>query len=468
MRGLLFIIMAGWFVGARAATNDSVLLTVEEAVSRALTHNRAIAAAELDLNGRAMSAEQARYQFAFNLAPVADALVRSSSDSFRYGLVGSQQLEFGTEIETGVRADQVDPDNADRTRAGYAYVQVTQPLFRDWGTLVNREGIESADSRTIAARRVLELRKQDIVLQVIETCQGLLRLQRLAADEQRSIERYDRLLRLTRAKEKQGRATPVDSLRIALLKGQAEARKATAEEQRIALQADFANLLGADSDQRWMPAERDDLRIARPDRDTAIAIAISNRLDLAQAYQDYTDAQRGLRIARRNLLPDLSLVGRYERFDSGPDWSEAWAFDEDGWVVGLSADSDLLLRDERLGVRQAALGEQGALLRIADADALVRRQVDQALSACRRADSDQDIAARNLDLATRRANLAQRLFEKGRVDHTSATDAEIELLDARTQWLNARAESEIAGYRLLRAMGLLVEAPDELKPHRTP
>ena len=444
------------------ATSQSISL--EDAISTALANNRDIAVQELELNGRVLATEQARYRFAFNLSPVAAVGVQSSAETARYGLVGAQRLEYGPELIAGVRAEDSNFDNAERRRSGIAHVELRQPLFRDWGKLVNQESIKRADSRLVAGQRLLELRKTDLVVQVVEASQGLLRLRRLMEDEQRTVERYDRLLRLTRAREKQGRATRVDSLRVAFLKGQSEARMASTLEQIRSLQSDFANLLGGSPDALWMPEETEDMRWARPERADAVRLALLNRLDFAQALQDADDAARGLRVAEKRLQPSLAMVARYERFGQGRDWSDAWAFDEDGWSVALASSSDFFLRDERIGVQQAGLDKQTAAIRVDDVNAMIQRQVDQALSAHRRAEVEQEIAESNLELATQRAVLARRLFEKGRVDNTAATDAEIELLDAQTKLLNARAEAVIAGYRLLRTMGLLLDSPEELKP----
>jgi outer membrane protein TolC len=440
------------------------IITLEQAINTALTGNRELASLELDLNGRILAAEQARYQFAYNVRPIAAISAQSGANQYSYGLAASRQLEVGTEVEVGVRMDQTDFDTSSDNLSGVTFIEVQQPLFRDWGTLVNRENIELADSSILASRRLLELRKSDIVVQVVEICQSLLRLERLMQYEAATIERYDKLLRLTRAREKQGRATPVDGLRVAFLKGQSEARLSNAREQQRSQQADFANLLGASPDVALQPEDVTDMRLAIPERNDAIALARKNRLDYAQALHDIHDAERGIRIAEKRLRPGLDLVGRYERFGQGTSTDEAWAFDEDGWTIGLNTDSDLLLRDERLGVRQAALGENTARLRAEDVDALISRQVDQALSSCRRAQAEQDIARDNLELASQRAVLSRRLYEKGRIDQTAATDAEIELLDAQTKLLDTRAEAVIAGYRLLRMMGMLVESPEELKP----
>ncbi|HMO03993.1 MAG TPA: TolC family protein [Kiritimatiellia bacterium] len=459
-----FLILACvWLASWRASATNGVI-SLETAINTALSGNRELAALELELNGRVLAAEQARYQFAFNLRPIAAASARSDADFLQAGLAGSRQFPAGTEVEAGVRMDSVSADGAARERSGVVFAEVVQPLFRDLGTLVNREGIVAADQRILAARRVLELRKTDLVVQLVEASQDLLRLERLIGYETRIMERYEQLARLTRAREKQGRATRVERLRVEFLQGQAEARRASAIEQRISRQADFAELLGLLPETPLTPEDTPDMRLAVPERDEAVALALANRLDVAQALQDIADARRGMAIATKRLQPGISVVGRYERFGRGTSTDEAWALDEDGWTIGLSTDSDLLLREERLGVRQAALNEQSAALRLEEVEALVRRQVEQALSALRRAEEERRIAEGNLDLATQRANLAQRLFEKGRIDHTAATDAETELLDAQTKLLDARAEAVVAGYRFLRMMGLLLDVPEELKP----
>lgn len=457
---LVLLILVASGVVARAGSN--VVLSLEEAINTALSGNRTLAALELDVNGRVLAAEQARYQFAFNLRPIAAATARDDADTLAYGLAASRQLPVGTEVEAGVRMDETDADLGGRERSGAVFVEVSQPLFRDWGTLVNRENIVQADNRITAAQRSLELRKSDVVVEVVAASQELLRLQRLIDFETRSIERFDKLVRLTRAREKQGRATQVDRLRVEFLRGQAESRRAGAREQLRSRQADFADLLGLDPATPVAPADEADLRLAIPERGEAVATALARRLDVAQARQDIEDARRGIAIARKQLAPDISLVGRYERFGNDRSWSEAWSLEEEGWVVGLGTDSDLLLREERLGVRQAALDEESARLRLDEVDALVRRQVEQALSACRRAEEERGIAEANLALAEQRAALSQRLYEKGRIDNNAATDAENELLEARTRLLDARAEAVVAGYRLLRMMGMLLEVPPEL------
>ena len=72
--------------------------------------------------------------------------------------------------------------------------------------------------------------------------------------------------------------------------------------------------------------------------------------------------------------------------------------------------------------------------------------------------------AEQLQLAGDRARLARRLFELGRGDNFTATDAEAELLRAQSRQLENESEVTVAAFRLKRVTGTLVESPDALKP----
>ena len=94
----------------------------------------------------------------------------------------------------------------------------------------------------------------------------------------------------------------------------------------------------------------------------------------------------------------------------------------------------------------------------------IQRQVMQATLAYERARSDVQSAERNFRVAERRATLARRLYEIGRGDNFGVSDAEDALLQARNQMLGTQSQVSVAAYRLLRALGTLLEYPEELKP----
>jgi len=122
---------------------------------------------------------------------------------------------------------------------------------------------------------------------------------------------------------------------------------------------------------------------------------------------------------------------------------------------------------ERIAYRQAQLDERTALADIETSRRLIERQVRQQLLEQARATAEVGQAQRNRTVAEARLRLARRLFEMGRGDNFAVTDAEQQFQQAETAWLATQTEAAVAGYKLRRLMGTLLECPDELKPDAT-
>lgn len=322
-----------------------------------------------------------------------------------------------------------------------------------------------AEQDVIAAERELELRKVDIVLQVVETYEDLLLLQQQEAFDRVRLRRLDRLMRLTEAKEKQGRAGRVDVLRVQLQYGEAESRLNQTRERLTATRAELSELLGLERG-----VEIEALRTAVPDLEVpdypdAIEVAARERLDYAMVLADCENAARGVKIARRRLWPDLRVIGEYEKYGEGATSADAGELRSEGWFVGLTlASADVLRREERASLRQAVLNEATARETAAALRRALERQVRQALAAYQRARAEWPLAERNYALAETRVRLAQRLFEMGKGDSFGVSDAEEALLQAQNRLLAAQSEAVVTAYRLLRTLGRVLDVPEHLKP----
>jgi outer membrane protein TolC len=169
-------------------------------------------------------------------------------------------------------------------------------------------------------------------------------------------------------------------------------------------------------------------------------------------------------IARRRLLPDVRLsVGHEWQSDVvGP--SDVFDLDENIWFFRVSVGTDLNRAVERANLGTALLRDRSSTELIEIIELSIARLVQQHLLAHRRAVEELDIATQNFGLATSRAKLTRRLFELGREDNFSVTDAETSLVRSENRMFLAQSESVNSGYRLMRALGTLVEAPVSLKP----
>ncbi|MCS6771951.1 MAG: TolC family protein [Kiritimatiellae bacterium] len=446
-------------LAACAAAYGAERLDLETAINRALANNRELAQRALAARGAERGAAAARAEFAWRLRPEISAERADDADRLRYGFSAGRKWEPGFEIEAGPRIEHTS-GSGDTGPSAIWRVDVRQPLFRNFGALIQREGVLAAESRFRAARRALEQQKADLALRVVEQFETLVKLERQIAADEAALQRLETLFRLTQARERQGRATRVDTLRVDLRRGEALARLETDRERMSSLRRDFAELLGSPPDTLYELIPSPLIELNLPPTEEAVALALSNRLDYAQALQDYADAERSERIARRGLLPEASLIARAETEDEFEGRSDV------RWSIGVSGGSDIVGVRERAQIEQAVLARESAREAVRIREWAIAREVQQSASAYRRARLDVDIAERNHALAEQRARLARRLFDLGRVENRAVTDAEDELAAAESRRLTARAEAVLAAYRYLHALGTLLEAPAELRPRR--
>lgn len=450
---------------AALAAGGARPLELEEAIGLALRQNRDLLAQELAVETRGLGEAAARTRYQFTLRPEGGTSADEDRGEVSAGLALRRETTWGTRAEAGAAASRQEWSGGETRHRGALRVRVDQPLLRQFGPLVNAEPLRLAAGETAAARRELELRRVDLVVRVVETHHALLTLQRQRAFDTQTVHRLESVLRLTRARRRQGRASAVDVLRAELQLGTAQSNQNLTEERAAALRADYADLLGLPPEEPLEALAGPPLAVEAPARPEDVTrTALSNRLDYAQILQDCEDAQRGVRIARRNLLPDLNLISRYEQVGEGDDAEDAAGLDDRIWFVGLAAGSDLPMRTERIELRQSLLDREAADLRLASVRAGIARQAQQALAACARAEKELPQARQNYEVASARARLARRLFDMGKGDSFSVAEGQEELSRAERKRLDAEAEAVICTYRLLRVLGTVVEHPEELKP----
>jgi outer membrane protein TolC len=449
---------------AGAQTNAPLVLSLQGAVQLALLQNRDLAKLATAHETALLDRAGAETDFSIRARPNGGVSSTAGIQTRQLGLDLVKKTEWGTQLEIGGAAMRSDIPDSDFAARDSVHITLSQPLLRYAGRLVNREGLERASSHIRTALRSLELKKSDIALQVIQTYAEVHRLEAQAAVEQATLARLDKLARLTQARAQQGRATKVDTLRVEAQRGDAATRARTVTERIAALRLDLAELLGLEPEAALQLAPPPMFAVETQAVAVAVATALSNRLDLAQVQQDHRDVERGLRIARHMLLPDLKLVTTYERYGEGATVSSASGFDQSNWSVGLQADGDLGAGRERIAYRQAQLDERTALADIETARRMIERQVRQQLLEQARAAAEIGQAQRNRAVAEGRLRLARRLFEMGRGDNFTVTDAEQQFQQAQTAWLAVQTEAALSGYKLRRLLGTLLECPDELKP----
>lgn len=458
--------VASGVLPARAEEGDAGEVqtwTLEDAIAQALEHNLDLARGALEVESRSLDAARARESVrAIRVTPAGAAETGSNSSLWKGGMEASATLPWGTTLGAGATASQIDLDGADTTRRAEVAFSVSQPLFRNFGSLMRDEPAVLAAESFRAARRTWERDRSALALEVARTFEGLVcRVRQLECDEAQA-RLLERLAALAAVRERRGRASRTEVLRLDLQRGEAESRIETDRAQLASGFETFADLLGLPPETAFelVPPPLLDLGDTPPDE--ALALALRERPDYAQALDDIATANRQALIARRALLPDLALTAKHSFYGEDSDWSGASHLDDTDWRVGLEGGVNLNLREARLGADRA---DAEAAARRRTEEIVVRRlalEVHAAQTEYRRARRERELSRDNLALADRRAELARALFEAGRGSADAVSDAEADALSARLRELDAQRAASTAAYALLHALGTLVPAPPEL------
>ncbi|MCZ7591732.1 MAG: TolC family protein [Kiritimatiellae bacterium] len=438
-------------------------LDLQRAINMALAQNRDLAQRARSVNSAGLGIASANADFGFSLRPSGTAQQTQDTDTYGYGISLGKKIcsGHGDRSRTASHANRNGRHIESTHKLAGGFPPTALPKLRSAGSNgVTGSGAAAYPHR---AARIRTTKKAALLLRVVEMFESLIQLERSITSDEASLQRLDKLYRLTRARERQGRATRVDTLRVGLRVGEATSRLETSRERLSSQRRDFAELLGQPPDVVFTLVPPPLLDLDIPSAEEAVAVALSNRLDYAQVLQDYTDTVRGEKIARRGLWPDLSFVARYESYENS-DVRMNGDKKGDLWSVGLGGDTDMNQTRERARLGQAVLVRESARESVRIREFAITREVQQQTSAYKRALDELQIAERNRQLAAQRAKLARRLFEVGRGDNFSVTDAEEALTDAEGRSLGARADASVAGYSYLNTIGTLLAAPEELRP----
>jgi outer membrane protein TolC len=438
-------------------------MTLERAINLALTQNRELLRSQTLLADSQSDVDAAAAQFDVRVQPLLSIERIGGEELKNYGMQATKQFETGTSVNASATRGDTVLSNGTVIVQPAVSVSITQPLFRNLGTDINLAAEHSAESLALSARRQYQQMRADMVITVVDRYTELFRLQQQVKVDELELEHATELARLNSAYELVGRAKHLDTLRA---EGQSDQAQGTleADKQRLtAAQADFAELLGFPPTSVFITQATGWADYSEFDMDTALHTALSNRLEYAQAWQDYTDAQRNVQIADNQLKPEVDLTVGYQRF-SQPPIPGSTVPAGGGLFVGLSGNSSVNEPLARASVHKSQTNREAALQNIGIVEAQISRDVQESVSGYQQARTENDIAEHTSTGADARLRLARELFHMGRADSFAVADAQQGYVQAQAALLNANAEVTRAGYRLSQALGTLLAPPDDLKP----
>jgi len=334
-------------------------------------------------------------------------------------------------------------------------VSFSQPLLKGFGREVAYESLTQAERKVLYALRDFELFRQDFYIDTVSRYYGILRQKQVVENSERSYEQFKFLRRRSEALFNIGRVTAIDKFRAQQeelvasndLNFQKELLASLLDEFRV-----FLNLpreVNLDVELIRPTAKAAEINLA-----SAVEAALYNRLDFRTVADRLEDAERGVRIARNGLLPNLDLSASW-RLD-GDKAGGTSTPDMGSHSVGI----ELVLPFDKVADRNAYKGalisqqrHQRTLELTADN---IRVQVHNTYRRLRRLANSVQIETANVALSVKRVENAQLRFEAGELGNRDVVEAQGAQLRAQNALVSAILNYEISRLQLKRDIGILL------------
>ncbi len=433
-------------------------LTLDDAVRIALAGNSRLVAAHLSLEGEHEGLEAARADFDLKLVPtlrlgkIGDNTLSSSTIGANNSLGAqlSKKFETGTTVSIGPSWNQ-SGGSANTT----LNLSVQQPLFKGFDGEVTLSGVRAAEFSLATSQRSFEQARVIVALDTIGAYYQLIRDQEMLRLAVSLTERLQRQALVAQSKERVGTASPMDTYRAEIVLKDAEA---AAHQARNAVAASGDRLKLLLELELNTPLELVAPPIPQADDMDYEAQALNGRAELLQLQAEINEAERGLRVAGNDLLPDVSLQLNYGQATSNdPFLNQYLPTTQKQWSVYLVASSDILRGAQKTAYRRAELRHKSLRLSLESKGAELRRQVRQQLALLGEAKQRISLRGQQIKQAESKLALAEVKFSHDMADNFSLLEAETELQRSRLNLLATQADYAVGVYNLKAIAGRLLD-----------
>jgi len=382
------------------------------------------------------------------------------TDTTSLALSGTQRLYTGGTlgVSGGLSQGTALDMNGSRVQnaGGSLAVNFSQPLLRGAGHTIAFEGLTQAERSAVYSARNFEVFRQSFAIDVIARYYTLVAQKKRLANQEQNVARQLYGLRKAQARYRLQRGTQADAFR-------AEQNYRDAQNAKLDAQTDYERALDDLKIFLGIPLSSEfDVADEVPEVDplvvdvhAAVSAALHNRLDVRTRRDQLQDAERGVRIARNAMLPDLDLSAS---FSTSPVTGTAIGnlnFGLETFNFGIALELPFNRKAERNALRAALIGlaqdrrslrefEDGIILQVRDLVRNLRRQL-------RQIDNDE----KTVKTLERRVLQADMDARSGRASNRDFVEANNELTSAQNTLLDKYVAYNTARLRLIQELGLL-------------
>jgi outer membrane protein TolC len=329
-------------------------------------------------------------------------------------------------------------------------------LLKNAGYEASHEFLTSAQQQALYDVRAFELTRQDLALDVQRQFYELVTQKQVIKNRESSLENFQFLRARSDRLFELGRVSEVDKFRAAREYLVSENDLVDARQAYEALIDRFKLVLGVPATTKIdVTEEIPEPRPIEIELRRAIDVALTNRLDLMTARDGVLDAERRVRIAERNVLPDVSIEAVSTHAASSGSRDLDHALDHDTYSVGLAVELPLDLVRERGVLRAARIELDRSRRNLSTVEDNIILGVRQSLRRLRSSVASLKIQIEIAASEEKNVKVARMRFENGEISNRDLTDALTNLVDARDRLVREQAQVETARTQLLRDLGVL-------------
>lgn len=412
---------------AATALTTGTTLGADVLVRRALTANRELAAARLEI----ARARARRQQATLLPNPVLEfeqtggALGVSKGERERRAEI-SVPIEYG-----GKRARRIDVAEAE-LRATEAFV-------------ANRERQLAAEVRRLYAEAIAATRELSFTNELTQI--------------------DNELGNVVQVRVKEGDAPPLEESLLRVEIDRLRSRRAMLEGRRRAAELQLATVIGLPADERIVLGDSYGDGVAVPEVEEAVRLALQRRPDLRAADLNIAAAEAGLRLANAQALPDISVFGGYSNGRSGFDDTPVGPLvDQDKLInAGIGISLPIFNRNQGAKAEAAAAIEQARRLRELT-ELQVRAEVESAVARFRAADAAVGVFRQGvIERSEQNVRTIRAAYEAGAFTISEFLAERRRLVDAQRELTEALTERSVALIDLQAAVAEPIEINEEQK-----
>ncbi len=335
---------------------------------------------------------------------------------------------------------------SDRSREGFKLEAAASQLVWDAGAA--RAAVREARHQAQAAALDWERGRQSIVFRVRQAYFTVLRNAAFVEVAEEALANFERHRAEAERLRAVGRGTPFDVTRAALDVSNATVGRIRADNDLALARAELNRSLGLEEDPGYLLEKEIPLSPWEIGFEESVAEARRQRPDLFAAETRLSASEAALRKVWAGYFPALSLTGTYGA--TGPKFPLVR-----NWGIGPSLEWNLFdgFRTTRV-VEEAQAMVRKARAQWASIEQTLFLEVRRAWLGLQEAKERMALSDQTVQQAAESHRLAEERYRAGAGTPLEWADAQLALLRARAERIQARADHEVAAASLLSAIGV--------------